>query len=218
MVFNPKCFVHQECEEERLRLLQSPSNRRKLAMRGVRLDATDNTDIVQCSECSQSDSDVKCERCEALSASSAGNTRPRGDIEGKYEGGGEGEEWELSADSHGLYRDVCSSIHTVIQVQMKSVRQKIHDQAMSLWSYTRTGKRRTNLYRYIDTMHQYSYISIKVAREHADSKDELLLCLNNCVQRLWPTSFVEIYGSYVTKLSSLGPSDLDLVVCFGAQV
>ena len=46
-------------------------------------------------------------------------------------------------------------------------------------------------------------------------KEELLLHLNAAVQRIWPAAFIEIYGSYVTKLSSSNNSDLDLVVCFG---
>ena len=42
-----------------------------------------------------------------------------------------------------------------------------------------------------------------------------MLLLNAAVQRIWPAAFIEIYGSYVTKLSSVSNSDLDLVVCFG---
>lgn len=42
-----------------------------------------------------------------------------------------------------------------------------------------------------------------------------MLLLNAGVQRIWPAAFIEIYGSYVTKLSSGSSSDLDLVVCFG---
>ena len=52
-------------------------------------------------------------------------------------------------------------------------------------------------------------------KEHDGIKEELLLMLNAAVQRIWPAAFIEIYGSYVTKLSSVSNSDLDLVVCFG---
>ena len=61
----------------------------------------------------------------------------------------------------------------------------------------------------------YQKYTRTLAKEHDGIKEELLLLLNAGVQRIWPAAFIEIYGSYVTKLSSGSSSDLDLVVCFG---
>jgi len=88
------------------------------------------------------------------------------------------------------YREVCNSIHSIIKIQMRRVQQLLHEEALALWKH-KTGP-------------------TEVVPELTEA---LLLLLNERIKELWPSSFIEIYGSYVTKLSSQ-ESDIDIVVCF----
>ena len=93
----------------------------------------------------------------------------------------------------GLDRPSC--VHGIILSQMHQVHQMLHDQALLLWSSTR-----------------------ELVSRHAATKEHVSSVLSNFIKKLWPASFIEVYGSYVTKLSCSGPSDLDLVVCFSNGV
>ena len=113
--------VMLDCEEERNRQLHSPSYRTKLAMRGVRVS-----------------SNVNGEGKEPLGPGDCLlNTE---DANEQYDNNGKDDNDEADERRHflntlTLYQDVCNNIHNVVAVQMKSVRQMIHDQAMSLWVY-----------------------------------------------------------------------------------
>ena len=99
--------VMLDCEEERNRQLHSPSYRRKLAMRGVKANST----------------------IEGESSPGGASASGEADEQHKYDVDVDDED----ANTLTLYQDVCNNIHSVVAVQMKSVRQMIHDQALSLW-------------------------------------------------------------------------------------
>ena len=120
-----------DCEEERSRQLHSPSYRSKLAMRGVKVN--------------YSNSDETLSDSKSIFDAGIGLQQPEEEEE---------EEEKRSSELKNtlkLYQDVCNNIHNVITVQMKSVRQMIHDQAMSLWV-------RINICNYINVFHYNVFV------------------------------------------------------------
>jgi len=154
-----------ECEEERMRRLHSPTSSRKLSVRQKlvpRYDAEEQALTHVDENHGKKDSTPAC-----IDFPDSNTSR---------------------LDE---YRDMCFSIHTVIQLQFQIVQRALHESALQLFLYART-----------------------INQNRRSAQDMLLIILNDAVSKVLPSSFVEAYGSHVSGLSTIASSDLDVVVCF----